>query len=174
MIKVPSACSTHHALLRLLCGEFGGKIHVSLGMTRRDEIDRIVECVGDAGRAQDLVLYHCTSGYPVRHDEVHLLEIVRLRDRYGAAVGGIGYSGHHLGIALDVAAYALGAAWFERHFTLDRTLKGTDHAASLEPDGLRRVWRDLNAAHRAMTEKPEGLLPVEEAQWKKLKWNRNQ
>lgn len=173
MIKIPSACNTHFELLGMLCAEFGGKLHLSLGMTRRDVIDGIVDFFRNAGRAQDLVLYHCVSGYPVRHDDVHLLEIARLRERYGADVGGIGYSGHHLGIALDVAAYALGATWFERHFTLDRTQRGTDHAASLEPDGLRRVWRDLNAAHRAMTPKPPGVLEVEEPQRRKLKWDRN-
>ena len=66
-------------------------------------------------------------------------------------VKAIGFSGHHLGIAVDVAAYTLGAEWIERHFTLDRTWKGTDHSASLEPTGLRKLSRDLKAAHKALT-----------------------
>jgi N-acetylneuraminate synthase len=115
------------------------------------------------------VLYACTSGYPVPFSEVCLLEITRLRERFGHRVKAIGFSGHHLGIAVDAAATALGAAWVERHFTLDRTWKGTDHAASLEPDGLRRLVRDLRAVHRALRPKTTDLLGVEKPQRRKLK-----
>ena len=82
---------------------------------------------------------------------------------------GIGFSGHHLGIAADMAALALGATYFERHFTLDRTWKGTDHAASLEPDGMRRLSRDLINVSKALTYKTEEILPIEAVQRKKLK-----
>lgn len=82
---------------------------------------------------------------------------------------GIGFSGHHLGIAADMAALALGATYFERHFTLDRTWKGTDHAASLEPDGMRRLSRDLINVSKALTYKSEEILPIEAVQRKKLK-----
>jgi N-acetylneuraminate synthase len=81
----------------------------------------------------------------------------------------IGFSGHHLGIAADIAALTLGAQYFERHFTLDRTWKGTDHAASLEPDGLRRLVRDLRNVAKALTYKREEILDVEKVQRKKLK-----
>jgi N-acetylneuraminate synthase len=79
---------------------------------------------------------------------------------------------NHLGIALDVAAFTLGADWIERHFTLDRTWKGTDHAASLEPDGLRRVVRDLKAAAQALQFRPQEILPIEMETRQKLKWDR--
>lgn len=171
-IKIPSACNTHFEMARLLCGEFGGELHVSLGMTTAEELEAIVQFYGDRHRAQDVVLYHCTSGYPVAFEDLYLLEIPRLRARYGATVKAIGFSGHHLGIAVDVAAYALGAQYVERHFTLDRTLKGTDHAASLEPDGMRRLWRDLRAAEKALHCKPQDILPVEAPQRAKLKWDR--
>lgn len=82
----------------------------------------------------------------------------------------IGFSGHHLGIAVDVAAFALGAEWSERHFTKDRTWKGTDHAASLEPVGLGKLCRDLKAVYSAMSNKVEDVLPIEKAQRAKLKW----
>jgi sialic acid synthase len=173
-IKVPSACNTHFDMAEILCGEFCGDIHVSLGMTSRAEMDRIVGFYEHKGRAGDLVLYHCTSGYPVKFEDVNLLEIPRLQRDYGSRVKAIGFSGHHLGIAVDIAAYALGAVYIERHFTLDRTQKGTDHAASLEPDGLRRLWRDLQATHAALREKPDDILPVEEATRRKLKWDRHQ
>jgi N-acetylneuraminate synthase len=99
-----------------------------------------------------------------------LLEISRLCSLYKERVGAIGFSGHHLGIAADVAALTLGANWVERHFTLDRTWKGTDHAASLEPDGMRRLCRDLRNVEKTLTYKREEILPVEQVQRDKLKW----
>jgi len=81
-----------------------------------------------------------------------------------------GFSGHHLGIAIDIAAYTLGANWIERHFTLDRTWKGTDHSASLEPTGLRKLVRDLNATHKSLTYKNDDILDVEKEQRNKLKY----
>lgn len=169
-IKVPSASNLHFELQRFLCTQYRGQIHVSVGMTTTDEIDQIVALYEDHDRARDLVLYVCTSGYPVAFDEICLLEIEKLKDLYGTRVNSIGFSGHHLGIAADVAALALGAKWVERHFTLDRTWKGTDHAASLEPDGLRRLRRDLTNVERALTFKEADLLNVEMPQRRKLKW----
>jgi len=169
-IKVPSATNQHTELLELLCGEFGGIIHLSLGMTTRSEEERIVELFRERGRLADLVLYACTSGYPVPFEDVCLLEVQRLREAYGSGLHAVGFSGHHLGIAADVAALALGARYVERHFTLDRTSKGTDHAASLEPDGMRKLARDLRNVAKALTYKPTDVLPIEEAQRGKLKW----
>lgn len=174
LIKIPSACNTHYEMAEYLCSHYAGEIHVSLGMTTAKEVDEIIAFYRDHDRLQDVVLYHCTSGYPIQFEEANLLEITRLRDKVGGEVKGIGYSGHHRGIAIDIAAYALGASYIERHFTLDRTQKGTDHAASLEPDGLRRVSRDLTAAHAALRHKPQDILEVETPQRAKLKWDRNQ
>lgn len=170
LIKVPSATNRHEDVLRVLCDEHGGEIHVSLGMTTREEEELLVRFFEDRGRAQDLVLYACTSGYPVDFPDVALLEITRLAETYGGRIREVGFSGHHLGIAVDIAALTLGAAWIERHFTLDRTWKGTDHAASLEPDGLRRLVRDVRNVSRALAFKPTEILPVEDAQREKLKW----
>ena len=169
-IKIPSATNTNLELLDLACTIFPGKIHVSLGMTTRAEEAQIMEVFRDNERASDVVLYACTSGYPIQASEACLLEIPRLVAAYGDEVDAIGYSGHHLGISLDVAAYTLGATYIERHFTLDRTWKGTDHAASLEPDGLRRVWRNLLQAHEALVAKPTEILEIERPQRAKLKW----
>ncbi|MBI1320534.1 MAG: N-acetylneuraminate synthase [Candidatus Hydrogenedens sp.] len=173
LIKIPSACNTWFELAEVLCAEYGGEIHVSTGMTAPEEIDAIVAFYERRQRAGDLVLYHCTSGYPVPFDDVNLLEIPRLCERYGDRVRGIGFSGHHLGISVDIAGFALGAGYIERHFTLDRTQKGTDHAASLEPDGLRRLWRDMQATQRALKTKAKDVLDIEEPQRAKLKWDRN-
>ena len=169
MIKVPSACNTHFQMLGYLCDEFGGELHVSLGMTTRREEEEILDFLQRRGRLADTVLYACVSGYPVPFEELSLLEVERLNRAYGHLVKGIGYSGHHLGIAADIAAMTLGAQWIERHFTLDRTWKGTDHAASLEPDGLRRLVRDLKNVAKALAPKTAELLPIEIEQRKKLK-----
>lgn len=171
MIKVPSACNFNKPLLEFLCDNYDGEIHLSLGMTSKEEEQQIVFFFEKKGRAKDLVLYSCTSGYPVPFEDVCLLEIVRLRDLFANRVKAIGFSGHHLGIAVDSAAVALGAEWIERHFTLDRTWKGTDHAASLEPDGVRKLARDCRAVAKALNYKSNDVLDIEWEQRNKLKKN---
>lgn len=169
-IKIPSACNTHFEMLTWLTRNYGGDIHLSLGMTTRAEETEIVELFEREGRLGDLVLLSCTSGYPVPFEDICLLEIARLKNAYGDRVKSIGFSGHHLGIAIDVAAYTLGAPIVERHFTLDRTWKGTDHAASLEPEGMRRLKRDLTGVQASLTYKSSDVLGIEQAQRDKLKF----
>ncbi|MBN8708492.1 MAG: N-acetylneuraminate synthase family protein [Verrucomicrobia bacterium] len=170
LIKIPSACNLHFDMLGYLCENFGGEIHLSFGMTTHEEEEQVVAFFESKGRAGDVVLYSCTSGYPVAFEDICLLEISRLKTAFGERVKEIGFSGHHLGIAADVAAITLGASWVERHFTLDRTWKGTDHAASLEPDGLRRLVRDIRHVAAAIEYKETELLDVEKVQREKLKW----
>lgn len=169
-IKIPSACNTHYEMLHWLCENYQGEIQLSVGMTTHDEEQHIIDLFVEHGRAKDLVLFSCTSGYPVPFEDIALLEITRLRESYGHLVKEVGFSGHHLGIAVDVAAYTLGAPIIERHFTLDRTWKGTDHAASLEPEGIRRLKRDLVAVHKALTYKSSEILDIEAVQRDKLKY----
>ena len=170
LIKIPSACNNHYEMLSWLCENYEGEIHVSLGMTTREEEEKLIRLFEDKKRNQDLVLYSCTSGYPVPAEDVCLLEISRLVKDYGDRVKEIGFSGHHKGIALDVAAYTLGASIIERHYTLDRTWKGTDHAASLEPDGVRRLKRNLTSTYAALKNKSQEVLPIEQVQREKLKY----
>lgn len=170
LIKVPSAMNTHGEMLDYLLTNYEGQIHVSSGMSTQEEVEALVTMFEDSGRGKDLVLYACTSGYPVPFEDVKLLDIEDFAAQYSHRVGAIGFSGHHLGIAIDIAAYTLGATWIERHFTLDRTWKGTDHAASLEPDGLRRLQRDLAATHKALGRKAGQMLDIELEQRSKLKW----
>ena len=142
-------------------------------MTSHEEEEEIIKLFEANGRAKDLVLFNCTSGYPVPFKDVCLLEITRMREAYESRVKAIGFSGHHLGIAVDTAAYTLGASIIERHYTLDRTWKGTDHAASLEPDGIRKLVRNLNAVHEALTYKTAEILPIEQVQRDKLKYRKH-
>jgi sialic acid synthase len=173
LIKIPSATNLDFELQGYLSDNFEGKIHVSTGMTTRDEIDQVIGFYEDRGRAKDLVVYACTSGYPVAFNELCLREITTLIEKYGKRVDKIGFSGHHLGIAADIAAMTLGAQWIERHFTLDRTWKGTDHSASLEPDGLRKLCRDLKHVSEALTFKQADILDIELPQKHKLKPDRS-
>ena len=169
-IKVPSACNNNFNMLKILRDEYKGQVQLSIGMTSRAEVEEIVKFFEETDQAKNrLLIYSCTSGYPVPAKDVALLEINWLYENYGDRVSEIGFSGHHLGIALDVAAYTLGARWIERHFTKDRTWKGTDHAASLEPGGLQKLVRDLNAAYEALHYKEEEILPIEQVQREKLK-----
>jgi N-acetylneuraminate synthase len=139
-------------------------------MTTHAEERAVINFFEETNQAKDrLIIYACTSGYPVPFENVALLEINRLYDAYGDRVKEIGFSGHHLGIAVDIAAYTLGAKWIERHFTKDRTWKGTDHAASLEREGLRRLVRDLNATHQSLAFKEQEILEIESVQRQKLK-----
>ena len=169
LIKVPSASNLNFDMLEYLRDNYSGDIHLSFGMTNHKEEQKIIDFFKAKNRAKDLVIYACTSGYPVPFEDICLREITRLKETYGNDVKAIGFSGHHLGIAVDIAALALGATYFERHFTLDRTWKGTDHAASLEPQGLQKLARDLRQTYLALQYKPKEILDIEEVQRKKLK-----
>lgn len=169
LIKVPSASNLNFQMLEYLRDNYNGEVHLSFGMTTHDEERKIVEFFQNKNRAKDLVIYACTSGYPVPFEDICLNEITRLKEMYGNIVKGVGFSGHHLGIAVDIAALALGATYFERHFTLDRTWKGTDHAASLEPQGLQKLARDLRQVQKSLQPKSKEILDIEEVQRKKLK-----
>ena len=171
-IKIPSACNNHYPMLEWLCDNYQGEIQVSLGMTTHDEEEALIKLFEDKGRAKDLVVFSCTSGYPVPYPDVCLLEVRRIIEAYGARVKKVGFSGHHLGIAIDAAAYALGAEVIERHYTLDKTWKGTDHAASLEPDEMHDLARDLRNIHAAMSYKSAEVLEIEAVQRKKLKYQK--
>ena len=170
-IKVPSACNLNKKLLKVLCKNFYGEIHLSLGMTTRKEEKKIINLFKKYDRLKDLVIYSCTSGYPVQFKDVCLKEISRLKKSYGNLVKAVGFSGHHLGIAVDLGAFILGAEYIERHFTMDRTWKGTDHAASLEPDGLRKLVRDIDSLAASFEEKSIEILEIELNQRNKLKVN---
>lgn len=172
LIKVPSACNNHFEMLEVLRDEYAGEVHLSFGMTTKAEEEKIVAFFEHKSQGERLVLYSCTSGYPVPFDDVCILEVIRIKDRFNKRVKAIGFSGHHLGIAVDIAAFALGAEWIERHFTIDRTWKGTDHAASLEPTGLQKLARDLKATHKALTYKQSDILAIEKIQREKLKFRK--
>ncbi len=173
LIKVPSACNNNFDMLEILRDQYSGDIHISFGMTTKIEEEEIVAFFEEKNQTHRLVLYSCISGYPVPFKDICMLEIVRIKKQYLNKIKGIGFSGHHLGIAVDIAAYTLGAEWIERHFTLDRTWKGTDHSASLEPIGLRKIVRDLKATYKSLSYKQSEILDIEKKQRKKLKYKKS-
>lgn len=160
LLNIPSATKQHSELQGHLCDNCEGEIHVSTGMSTGNEIANLIEFYAERDRAKDLMVYSCTSGYPVAFEDICLFEIRNLMEKFGSKVMGIVLSGKYLGIAADVAALAVGRAMeadgkgkfthIERHFTLDRTWKGTDHAARLEPNGLRRLCSDLKHVNAAL------------------------
>ncbi|WP_155346466.1 N-acetylneuraminate synthase family protein [Acrocarpospora pleiomorpha] len=153
--KVASASVTDHELLRALAAT-GKPIILSTGMSTLEEIDKAVEILGTA----KLVMMHATSTYPLPPEEANLRTIVTLQDRYGVPVG---YSGHERGLQISLAAVTLGAVTVERHITLDRTMWGSDHAASLEPSGLEHLVRDIRIIESALGDGVKRVFPGEEA-----------
>lgn len=168
-IKIPSAANLNFKMLRWLCENYSGEIHLSLGMTTLMEEKQIIRMFIDSHRNQDLVLYACTSGYPVSYTDACIMEIARLKKEYGNIVKGVGYSGHHMGIAIDGAIAALGAEIIERHFTLNQSWKGTDHVASITPRSMKELVENLNLVSQAMQYKDMDILPIERIQRNKLK-----
>jgi len=142
-IKIPSAANYDIDLIYYLLENFRGQVHVSLGMLDRAQKEYLFNKL--SRHDNRIVYYHTTTSYPCAFEHLFLKEIEVLSGRFGVA----GFSGHHKGIAADMVAYAYGARWIERHFTLDRTFKGTDQAASLEPRGLELLVRDLKAVNLA-------------------------
>ena len=130
-------------------------------MTSKKEEEKIINFFLKKKRGKSLILYACTSAYPVPIEDTCLLEIERLKNNYKNEIHDIGFYGHNHGIAIDIEAYTLGANYIERHFTLDRTWKGTDHAASLEPDGLRKLKRNLDETYKSLKYKNKSILDIE-------------
>lgn len=153
--KIASAGVADHELLRALAAT-GKPLILSTGMSTLSEIDRAVEILGTG----NLILMHATSTYPLPPEEANLRTIATLKDRYGVPVG---YSGHERGLQISLAAVALGAVAVERHITLDRTMWGSDHAASLEPAGLEHLVRDIRIIEQAMGDGVKRVFPGEEA-----------
>ena len=162
LYKVPSAMLTDHQLLARIAS-FGRPVILSTGMSSLEEIDAAVSCLA---AIEELYILQCTSSYPAAFDTVNLNVMPALAARYERPVG---LSGHHRGIAVDAAAVALGARVIERHFTLDRTWKGTDHAASLEPPGLEKLVRDIRAVEKSLGSDQKQILDCERSARAKLR-----
>lgn len=159
--KIASACLTDDQLLRYTRAK-GKPIILATGMSSLEEIDHAVEVLGK----KDLVMLHAVSTYPSQYDELNLRIIPELKKRYGVPVG---YSGHETGLPSSVAAVALGASMLERHITMSRAMWGSDQAASLEPNGITRLMRDVRLIEMSMGSNVKRVLDVEKPVIKKLR-----
>ena len=159
MIKISAVNNTDFEMLKFLDNNFDGEIHISLGMTTKQEEKMLVNTFKN--KLDDVVLYACTTNYPVPVGEICLLEIDRLVKTYADEIKGVGFSAHHLGYVQDVAALALGARYFERHFTLDKTLKGSDQFMSLDLSDIAQLGKNLRLVARDLKYKEPDILESE-------------
>ena len=143
--KVASADLRNLPLLRHIAG-FGKPVIVSTGGGTMADVQRLYDTVMPINT--QLCIMQCTCGYPAEFDELNLLVIDTYRQQFPDVV--VGYSGRDNGIAMPVVAYVLGARIIEKHFTLNRAMKGTDHVFSLEPVGMRKMTRDLERARLSL------------------------
>jgi N-acetylneuraminate synthase len=140
--KIASASITDDNLLRHTRAK-GKPVILATGMSTIEQVDHAVEVLGK----KDLIILHSCSTYPAYYEELNLKVIPVMRDRYNVPIG---YSGHETGLASSVAAASMGACVIERHVTLDRSMWGSDHAASLEPSGITRLVRDIRLIEKSM------------------------
>jgi len=159
--KIASASLTDDNLLRHTRAT-GRPVILSTGMSTLDQIDHALDVLG----RDNLILLHACSTYPAYYEELNLRAIPLMRERYGVPVG---YSGHETGVASTVAAAVLGACCIERHITLDRSMWGSDHAASLEPNGISRVVRDIRLVEQSMGDGVKRVYEREHPIIKKLR-----
>lgn len=147
LLKIPSACNNDIDLIEYCTENHKGPVHISLGMTSLKERQFLYSSLKN--KKDKVILYHCVSEYPCPFERMQLLGISEIvKNGYRA-----GFSNHGYGIATDIAAMMLGAEFDERHFIDDRAFRHTDAAASLEPEGLRKLKRDIRAV--AMSLKPK-------------------
>ncbi|MFL0565120.1 N-acetylneuraminate synthase family protein [Microbacterium sp. 179-I 1D1 NHS] len=160
--KVASASLTDLELLEAV-RVTGKPVILSTGMSTIEQIDRALHVLG----TDRTVLMHATSTYPMEPEEANIKMIASLRDRYAGIP--VGYSGHERGLQISLAAVAIGAVAVERHITLDRTMWGSDHAASLEPTGLAHLVRDIRVIEMALGDGVKRIYDGELAPMAKLR-----
>jgi sialic acid synthase len=139
---------------------------LSTGMSSLNDVDTAVNILKNNN---ELHLLQCTSTYPCPEEDLNLNVIPMYKNRYKNQVTSVGFSGHHIGVASDIAAYMLGAEIIERHYTLDRTMKGTDHPGSLEKRGLEYVLNYINQVNKALGSSKKEILKSELPALKKLR-----
>ena len=156
--KIPSGEITNLPYLRHV-GRMDKPVVMSTGMATFEEVRAAMEVLLDAGvEKENLTILHCNTEYPTPMQDVNLRAMLTIRNELDVAVG---YSDHTLGIEIPVAAVAMGATVIEKHFTLDRTLTGPDHAASLEPNELEAMVVAIRNIEKAMGEGVKKPSPSE-------------
>lgn len=169
-IKIASPCNNNFELIRYIYEHYSGEVHISFGMTTFKELDEITNLIYSLDGMNRTVLHVCTSGYPLEASDVNLLDISKFVEMFGNDCKAVGYSGHQSSLAIDFAAYTLGASYLERHFTLDKSQRGTDHKLAILPSELNIITKGCEDIFQAMHTKNEDILEVEKENRSKLKW----
>jgi N,N'-diacetyllegionaminate synthase len=158
LFKIPSGEITNLPYLRHV-GSLGKTVILSTGMSNMSEIEEAIDVLEESGTPRaNITVLHCTTAYPVPVKDVNLLAMQSIQNKFNVAVG---YSDHTLGIEIPIAAVALGAAVIEKHFTIDRTLIGPDHKASLEPLELKAMVEGIRNVEKALGDGIKRLMPSE-------------
>lgn len=158
LFKIPSGEITNLPYLRHI-GKFRKEVILSTGMSSMGEIENAIKALEESGTPRTrITVLHCTTAYPVPMSDVNLRAMQSIRAKFGVDVG---YSDHTLGIEISLAAVALGASVIEKHFTLDRTLPGPDHKASLEPQELKLMITGIRNIEVALGDGLKRLMPSE-------------
>jgi|ETNvirnome_2_130_1030620.scaffolds.fasta_scaffold10142_3 N-acetylneuraminate synthase len=177
-IKIPSACNHRTDLIDYIYDNSKCGLHISTGMTNHVERDLLFTHILEKDKnLERTVIYHCTSGYPVPFDKLYLQELTTMSSTFKSKCDNLsvssnlklGFSNHGYGIAMEPAAYVLGARYFERHFIDDRSFRHTDASCSLEKQGLKKLIRDLRALEVALEGKPYAIDDIEMEQRNKLR-----
>ena len=180
-IKIPSACNHRYDLIDYIYDNSQCGIHISTGMTNHAERDSLFDhIIIKDKKLERTVIYNCTSGYPVPFDKLYLLELTEISSifkrkyktldcNYSYNNLKLGFSNHGYGIAMEPAAYTLGARYFERHFIDDRSFAHSDSSCSLEKQGLEKLVRNLRALEVALERKPLAIDDIEMEQRNKLR-----
>lgn len=158
LFKIPSGEITNLPYLKHV-GQLEKNVILSTGMSTINEIESAIKILEDSGTPKSrIIVLHCTSAYPAPIQDLNLLAIQNIRDKFGVAVG---YSDHTLGIEISLAAVALGATVIEKHFTLDRIMPGPDHKASLEPSELKSMITGIRKIEQALGDGNKRVMPSE-------------
>lgn len=158
LFKIPSGELTNFPYLQYI-GKLDSEVLLSTGMANMDEIGAAIDVLEVAGTDRaNITVLHCTTAYPVPTEDVNLRAMCSIQEKFGVKIG---YSDHTLGIEIPLAAVALGAEIIEKHFTIDRTLPGPDHKASLEPQELTAMIEGIRKIEKALGDGKKLLMPSE-------------
>ena len=158
IFKIPSGEITNLPYLRHI-GSLGKQIVLSTGMSNLGEVEDALNILINAGTSKDnITVLHANTMYPTPMEDVNLNAMLTIQKEFGVAIG---YSDHTLGVEVDIAAVAMGAACIEKHFTLDKTMEGPDHKASLEPEELKNMVNSIRNIEKALGSSEKKPSPSE-------------
>lgn len=160
-IKIPSPINNNLEVVEYIAKNFEGLIHISLGMTTKQEETDIINTLDKYNKLKNTILYHCVSSYPTEDKDASLLEILKYKEKYANKIKAIGLSAHHLDSLPDCISLSLGVSFIERHFTFDKEAKGSDHKISLDYKEMKELAENLKRTSCLLKYKEKDILDCE-------------